>query len=164
LGGGSLVLWCDVVVSAGGDALSKLQLGHSRAIVNGHETIIGEFTRDPDLKFPARKMQRSISEATGPDNAEFLDATRLATGLLGDSIATNLFMLGYAYQRALVPVSAGAIEQAIALNGVAVEMNLDAFRWGRRAAVDPALVQGRATASATVPDSHRLSETLDQII
>jgi len=163
-GGASLLLGCDLVVSASVDALSKLQLGHSRAIVNSHETIIGEFTRDPDLKFPAREMQRSISEATGPENAEFLDATRLATGLLGDSIASNLFMLGYAYQRGLVPVSAGAIEQAIAMNGVAVELNLDAFRWGRRAAVDPALVEGRATASATVPDSHRLSETLDQII
>ena len=163
-GGASLLLGCDLVVSASADALSKLQLGHSRAIVNSHETIIGEFTRDPDLKFPAREMQRSISETTGPDNTEFLDATHLATGLLGDSIASNLFMLGYAYQRGLVPVSAGAIEQAIALNGVAVELNLDAFRWGRHAAVDPALVEGRATASATVPDSHRLSETLEQII
>jgi len=163
-GGASLLLGCDLVVSASADALSKLQPGHSRAIVNSHETIIGEFTRDPDLKFPAREMQRSISETTGPDNTEFLDATHLATGLLGDSIASNLFMLGYAYQRGLVPVSAGAIEQAIALNGVAVELNLDAFRWGRHAAVDPALVEGRATASATVPDSHRLSETLEQII
>jgi indolepyruvate ferredoxin oxidoreductase len=163
-GGASLLLGCDLVVSASADALSKLQLGHSRAIVNSHETIIGEFTRDPDLKFPAREMQRSISETTGPDNTEFLDATHLATGLLGDSIASNLFMLGYAYQRGLVPVSAGAIEQAIALNGVAVELNLDAFRWGRLAAVDPALVEGRATASATVPASHRLSETLEQII
>jgi indolepyruvate ferredoxin oxidoreductase len=163
-GGASLLLGCDLVVSASADALSKLQLGHSRAIVNSHETIIGEFTRDPDLKFPAREMQRSISETAGPDNTEFLDATHLATGLLGDSIASNLFMLGYAYQRGLVPVSAGAIEQAIALNGVAVELNLDAFRWGRLAAVDPALVEGRATASATVPASHRLSETLEQII
>jgi indolepyruvate ferredoxin oxidoreductase len=163
-GGASLLLGCDLVVSAGADALSKLQLGHSRAIVNSHETITGEFTRDPDLKFPTREMQRGISEATGPDNAEFLDATHLATGLLGDSIASNLFMLGYAYQRGLVPVSADAIEQAITLNGVAVEVNLDAFRWGRRAAVDRALVEGRATASATVPYSHRLSETLDQII
>jgi indolepyruvate ferredoxin oxidoreductase len=163
-GGASLLLGCDLVVSASPDALSKLQLGHSRAIVNSHETIIGEFTRNPDLKFPTREMKRSISEATGPDNAEFLDATHLATGLLGDSIASNLFMLGYAYQRRLVPLSAEAIEQAIALNGVAVEFNLNAFRWGRRAAVDSALVETRASAPATVPESHRLSETLDQMI
>jgi indolepyruvate ferredoxin oxidoreductase len=163
-GGASLLLGCDLVVSASSDALSKLQPGHSRAIVNSHETITGEFTRNPDLKFPAREMQRSISEATGSHHAEFLDATHLATGLLGDAIASNLFMLGYAYQRGLVPLSAAAVEQAIGLNGVAVEFNLDAFRWGRRAAVDPALVEARANPPAAVPESHQLSETLDQMI
>src|SRR5437660_11057096 len=163
-GGASLLLGCDLVVSPTAHARSKLQPGHRRAIVNCHETIIGEFTRDPDLKFPAREMQLSISEATGPDNSEFLDATHLATALLGDSIASNLFILGYAYQRGLVPVSAAAIEQAIALNGVAVKFNRDAFCWGRRAAVDLAVVASRATASATAPESHQLSETLDQII
>src|SRR5206468_3288331 len=81
--------------------------------------------------------------AVGTGAAEFVAATRLATGLLGDAIATNLFMLGYAYQQGLVPVSAEAIDRAIELNGVAVEFNRRAFRWGRRAAVDLALVQAR---------------------
>ncbi len=109
-------------------------------------------------------LERSIAEATGPENVEFLDATRLATGLLGDSIASNLFMLGFAYQRGLVPLSAEAIERAIELNGVAVDFNKAAFRWGRRAAVDLALVEARATPTAVIPASHRLSETLDQVI
>ena len=65
-----------------------------------------------------------------------VEATRIATALLGDSIATNLFSLGYAYQHGLIPLSAAAIEQAIRLNGAAVKMNLDAFLWGRRAAHD----------------------------
>ena len=94
-----LLLGCDLVVSASADALSKLQPGHSRAIVNSHETITGDFTRNPDLAFPGRELQRSIAEATGAENTEFIDATRVATGLFGDSIASNLFMLGYAYQR-----------------------------------------------------------------
>jgi indolepyruvate ferredoxin oxidoreductase len=109
-------------------------------------------------------MERSIAEATGPDSAEFLDATRLATGLFGDSIASNLFMLGYAYQRGLVPLSAEAIERAIELNAVAVEFNRNAFCWGRRAAEDPALVEARATPAASLPASHRLSESLEQVI
>ena len=163
-GGANLLLGCDLVVSASPDALSKLEPAHSRAIVNSHETITGDFTRNPDLAFPSREMQRSIAEATGPDNTEFLDATRLATGLLGDSIASNLMMLGHAYQRGLVPLSAEAIERAITLNAVAVEFNLDAFRWGRRAALDPALVEARATGDTAVPTSHQLSETLDQVI
>jgi indolepyruvate ferredoxin oxidoreductase len=163
-GGASLLLGCDLVVSASQDALSKLELGHSRAIINSHETITGDFTRNPDLAFPSRAMQRSIGEAVGEDRVEFLNATDLATGLLGDSIAANLFMLGFAYQRGLVPLSAEAIERAITLNGVAVEFNRDAFRWGRRAAVDPDLVRARATPPASVPESHRLSESLDQLV
>jgi indolepyruvate ferredoxin oxidoreductase len=163
-GGARLLLGCDLVVSASGDALSKLQLGHSRAIINSHEIITGDFTRNPDLTFPGRELRRSITEATGPDNTEFVDATRIATGLFGDSIASNLFMLGYAYQRGLVPLSAEALERAIALNGVAVEFNRGAFRWGRRAAVDPALVEARASPPTAIPATHRLSETLDQII
>ena len=163
-GGARLLLGCDLVVSASADALSKLEPGHSRAIVNSHEIITGEFTRNPDLVFPTGALERSIAEATGPNNTEFVDATRLATGLFGDSIASNLFMLGYAYQRGLVPLSAEAIERAIELNGVAVQFNLGAFGWGRRAAADPALVEARATPRAAIPASHRLSETLDQII
>jgi len=73
-------------------------------------------------------------------------------------------MLGYAYQRGLVPLSAEAIERAIALNGVAIEFNLGAFRWGRRAAVDLLLVEARATPPARIPETHRLSETLEQVI
>ena len=97
--------------------MSKLHAGHTRAVVNSHETITGDFTRNPDLPFPSRELQRSIADAVGQGGAEFVDATGLATGLLGDSIATNLFMLGYAYQKGLVPVSAAAIERAIELNG-----------------------------------------------
>jgi indolepyruvate ferredoxin oxidoreductase len=73
-------------------------------------------------------------------------------------------MLGYAYQRGLVPLSSEAIERAIELNAVAVDFNRDAFRRGRRAAVDPDLVERRATPPSTVPASQRLSETLDQLI
>jgi indolepyruvate ferredoxin oxidoreductase len=163
-GGARLLLGCDLVVSASADALSKVQPGYTHAIVNAHETITGEFTGNPDLVFPGGELQRSIANATGPDKSEFLDATRLATGLLGDAIASNLFMLGLAYQRGTVPLSAEAIERAITLNGVAVEFNRRAFRWGRRAAVDPALVKERAAPPAAVPPSHRLSETLDEVI
>ena len=163
-GNAELLLGCDLVVSASADALSKLEPGYSHAIINSHEIITGDFTRSPDLVFPTGALERSIAEATGRANAEFVDATRLATGLFGDSIASNLFMLGYAYQRGLVPLSAEAIERAIELNGVAVAFNQGAFRWGRRAATDPALVEARATPAAAIPASHRLSETLDQII
>jgi indolepyruvate ferredoxin oxidoreductase len=100
----------------------------------------------------------------GPGDAEFLDATKLATGLMGDSIATNLFMVGYAYQRGLIPVSAAAILKAIELNGTAVESNTRSFHWGRLAVVAPDKVEAAAAPSAARPDSQRLSQSLDETI
>ncbi len=73
-------------------------------------------------------------------------------------------MLGYAYQRGLVPVSGEAIDRAIALNAVAVEFNRSAFRWGRRAAIDRALVESRANPASAMPESHRVSESLDELV
>src|SRR5580700_3267505 len=163
-GGADLLLGCDLVVSASGDAVSRLRPGHSHAIVNSHQTITGDFTRNPDLAFPEHELCRAVASAAGQGGTEFLDATGLATGLLGDSLATNLFMLGVAYQRGLVPVSAEAIDRAIELNGAAVEFYRRAFRWGRRAAVDQDLVAARATPAGAMPESHRLSETLDEVI
>ncbi len=163
-GAARLLLGCDLVVSASAEALSKLDPGHSRAIVNSHETITGDFTRNPDLPFPGRDLRDSIAAAVGAGDAEFVEATRLATGLFGDSIATNLFMLGYAYQEGLVPVSAAAIERAIELNGVAVAFNRGAFEWGRRAAFDRASVEARAIPKDAAPESHRLSESLDELV
>ncbi|MEP6997862.1 MAG: DUF6537 domain-containing protein, partial [Betaproteobacteria bacterium] len=88
----------------------------------------------------------------------------LATGLMGDSIATNLFMVGFAYQRGLIPLGEDAIVRAIELNGAAVESNKQSFRWGRLAAVDPARVAAAAVPTAAKPDSLRLSESVDEMI
>jgi indolepyruvate ferredoxin oxidoreductase len=121
------------------------------------------FTRDPDLAFPRGSMEREIEDAVAPGDAEFLDATKLATGLMGDSIATNLFMVGFAYQRGLLPVGEAAILRAIELNGTAIESNKRSFNWGRLAAVDAARVSSAAIPSA-IPESQRLSASLDDIV
>jgi indolepyruvate ferredoxin oxidoreductase len=163
-GDARLLVGCDLVVSASGESVSKLRPGHTRAIVNSHQIITGDFTRNPDLTFPERQLAQAVTKAVGQGGAEFLDATGLATGLLGDSLATNLFMLGFAYQRGLVPVSAEALDKAIELNGAAVEFNRRAFRWGRRAAIDLDMVASRATPAEAMPETHRLSETLDAVI
>lgn len=135
-GSANLVLGCDLVVAAGTDAIAKMQPGETRAIINSHETITGDFTRNPDYNLNAGELAQTIQVAVGEAAAEFIEGTRYATALMGDSIATNLFMLGYAWQKGLVPISGEALSQAIELNGVAVEFNKEAFLWGRRAAVD----------------------------
>jgi indolepyruvate ferredoxin oxidoreductase len=162
-GGARLLLGCDLVVSAGFDALSKVRQGVTRVVINAQETITGDFTRNPDLVFPERRLREMILAAAGDAATDFLPATRLATALIGDSIATNLFMLGYAWQSGAVPLSRAAIERAIELNGTAVEANLSAFHWGRRAAHDRGAVEA-AAETGEAPDDRRLSSNLDEAI
>ncbi|MBN9087587.1 MAG: indolepyruvate ferredoxin oxidoreductase family protein [Reyranella sp.] len=163
-GGANLLLGCDLVVSASPDALAKLEPGASKAIVNTQETITGDFTRHPDLAFPSNTLKLSIEAAAGADACDFLEASQLATALMGDSIATNLFMLGYAYQKGLIPIGHESLERAIELNGTAVPMNLGAFRWGRRAAADRAAVEALITPPADNVVPLRRISTVDDVI
>jgi indolepyruvate ferredoxin oxidoreductase len=161
-GGARLLLGCDLVVAASEKAIDTARTGLTRAVVNTHQQMTGEFTRNANIAFPAQALERGIGKAVGEGNAEFVDATRVATALMGDSIATNMFMLGFAYQRALVPVSAQAIERAIELNGAAVKMNQAAFLWGRRMAVDAAAVERILAPREAAPA--RIADTLDEMI
>ncbi len=163
-GGAGLLIGCDIVVSGSFDALAKLRAGYSRAVVNVHETVTGDFTRNPDFTLPSRELHKAVRDAVGPEAVDFLDATRLATALMGDSIATNPFMLGYAWQKGLIPLSAEALIRAIELNGTAVEANSQAFLWGRRAAHDLASVERAAAPALFEPASHRLSHTLEELV
>ncbi|MFI8981128.1 indolepyruvate ferredoxin oxidoreductase family protein [Ectopseudomonas khazarica] len=156
-----LLLGCDLVVASSEESLAKLNDKIAHAVINSHESATAEFTRNPDAQVPGAAMREAISEAVGEGKTRFVDATRLATRLLGDSIATNLFMLGFAYQRGLVPVSAEAIDKAIELNGVAVQLNQQAFLWGRRAAHDMAAVE-KLAAPKVVEAPH--CSTLDEIV
>ena len=158
-----LILGCDIVVTVTEDALSKATAGYTQAIINTGHVITGEFLRDPDREFPAGPMEQAIADTVGRDATRLIDATRLATRLMGHSIATNIFMLGYAFQRGLIPLSAQAILRAIELNGATVEDNRRAFHWGRRAAHDPAGIEALlAGDAATKPEA--IATSLDEII
>ncbi|WP_120993027.1 indolepyruvate ferredoxin oxidoreductase family protein [Stutzerimonas urumqiensis] len=160
-GEADLILGCDLIVAAGDDALTRLNDKTSHAVINSHESATAEFTRNPDAQVPGEAMRQAIVDAVGADKTHFIDATRLATRLLGDSIATNLFLLGFAWQKGLVPLSVAAIEQAIELNGVGVKLNREAFRWGRRAAHEREAVESLARP---VEQAEPRCETVDEII
>ena len=149
-GAADLVLGCDVVVTAGADTRATMRAGKTAVVVNTQETMTGDFTRNADLAFPAEALMRGIERAAGPGYVERVDATRISTALTGDAIATNLFMLGYAWQKGRIPLSRAAVERAIAINGVAVEMNLSAFDWGRRTAAEPDAVERRIAPSTAL--------------
>ncbi len=156
-----LLLGCDLVVAAGDDSLTRLNDQISHAVINSHESATAEFTRNPDAQVPGKAMREALVDAVGAEKTHFIDATYLATRLLGDSIATNLFLLGFAYQQGLLPLSAEAIEKAISINGVAAELNQQAFRWGRRASLEREAVEKLARPAET---AEPICQTLEEIV
>jgi indolepyruvate ferredoxin oxidoreductase len=160
--GADLVLACDIVVASSAWSLAAIDPGCTDVLVNTHETYPGSFTRNPDYTLPTRRMIQAITARAGVGRSRFIEATRIATALTGDSIATNVFMLGYALQAGAVPLSTSAIERAIELNGVDVAMNMAAFTWGRRAAVEQEVVTAIADRrSGRAPPE---PDTLDELI
>src|SRR5262245_42936320 len=158
-----LVLGGDIVVAGSKKVLAAAKPGFTQMVVNLAEFLPGDFTRNADFSLPTERLKRAIGAAAGSGNAHFVDATRLVTALFGNATSSNIFLVGYAYQLGALPLSADAIEQAIALNGEAVAMNQAAFRWGRWAAADPAAVAAHAQprdAKTPVP----LSQSLDEIV
>jgi indolepyruvate ferredoxin oxidoreductase len=163
-GEASLVIGCDLVVTAGVEALGKMAPGRTRAAVNASVTPTADFVRNPNWQLPGSDLKREIAEACGTQNTDFVPATELATALMGDAIATNMFMLGYAWQKGWVPLALGSLERAIELNGVAVDFNRKSFLWGRRAALDAERVRRIAMPAEVVPIAQRVSRTLDEIV
>ena len=128
----------DIVVAGTRKVLAAAKHGATTMVVNTAEFLPGEFTRNADFSLPTEQLKRTILADAGRDHTHFIDATRIATALFGQSLGANMFLVGYAYQLGALPLSAAAIERAIELNGEAVAMNKAAFHWGRRAAVDRA--------------------------
>ena len=126
----------DLVVSAGAKTLGLTQAGRTGAVVNSHEIITGDFTRDTEFRLPTERMTLAL-EARLRDDVSLFDASDLAKALLGDSIFSNMMIFGAAWQRGFVPLSQDAIVQAITLNGTAVDRNLRAFEIGRWAVLFP---------------------------
>jgi len=159
------VIGGDIIVSASVEALAKMAAGRTRAVINCAETPTSEFAKNPDWQFPLDRMQEALREALSADAepiaVDFIDAQALATTLMGDAIATNAFLLGYAWQKGMVPVSHAALMQAIELNGVSIEMNQRAFLWGRRTAHAPDTV---STLVQPEPAQPAIEDTLDEII
>ena len=164
VGAARLLIGCDAVVAASPDNLARVSQGQGHIIASNHETTTGQFTRDAEFRLPMTALRRRLASGVEPGRLEVFDAIDLATRLVGDAVGANLLLLGYAWQRGLIPLSRAAIEAAIELNGVAVSLNTAAFDWGRRAAVDMRSVLGAVGSEVQGATQHRLAETVDEII
>jgi len=157
-GEADLVLGCDMVVVNDYWALSKIRAERTQVVLNTYEAMPGTFTTRPDMEFPAADIISAVRTALAGREPLLVDATQIANALMGDAIASNLFILGYAWQQGLVPLSFDSIMRAVELNGAAIEMNKAAFAWGRLAVVDAdavfeaaGLVRNAPTAAETAP-------------
>ena len=126
----------DLVVSAGAKTLGLTTLGRTKAVVNSHEIVTGDFTRDANFKLPSQELSLSL-EARLKEDAALFDASELARVLLGDSIFSNMMVFGASWQNGMIPLSYEAILRSIELNGAAVERNKKAFDFGRWAILHP---------------------------
>lgn len=146
-GRADLLLGADAVVSASKEVVALCDPTRTEAVLNTHVIPVSDFVRSRDFDFRAAALQQMVAGmARSRDN--FLDFTGLAVALTGDEISANVMMLGYAWQKGLVPLRHNSILTAITLNGVAIEANTAAFAWGRRLAHDPGGVRALATPEA----------------
>ncbi|MBV1932519.1 MAG: indolepyruvate ferredoxin oxidoreductase family protein [Porticoccaceae bacterium] len=162
-GEGQLLLGADLVVSSGQDSLARMNSKSAAAVVNNHDSPTADFTHNPDSPFPEQAMERAIKLAVGESGGHFFDATALGLALLGDALAGNMILLGYAWQKGLLPLQRSSLEQSIRLNGVAIDANLQAFLWGRRFAEYADKVIGLAGLGPK-PVAVIAAQSLDEVI
>ena len=164
-GGADLVLGGDMVVAGNKKVLAAVKHGKTEMVINLAEFLPGDFTRNADFSLPTERLKRAILADAGRDKTHFIDATRAATALFGASVGANIFLVGYAYQLGAIPLAAASIERAIELNGEAVDMNKAAFEWGRRAVVEPAVVEALVKpAPDATSDARTLSQSFDEVV
>ncbi|OOY13503.1 indolepyruvate ferredoxin oxidoreductase [Thioclava marina] len=136
VGEADCVIGGDLVVSAGAKTLGLMTTGRTGAVINSHEIVTGEFTRNRDFRLPGEQLKLSL-EARLKDRVAFADTSELARRMLGDSIYSNMVVLGAAWQQGYIPLTHEAIFRAIELNGAKPEENKRAFELGRWAMAFP---------------------------
>ncbi len=158
-----VLLACDMVVGASAEALGTVKAGRTVILANTHELPTAAFVRAPDASLHADDLLAKMAHAVGAGGGagggeggvvghaallQTLDAQAIAQALLGDTLPSNILMLGACWQRGLVPIGLAALQRAIELNGVAVQSNLTAFSLGRLAMAAPAALQRLAAPAA----------------
>ena len=146
-----LLLGADLMIATDKEPLAMLSAKRSAVVVNTHAEMPPRFIAEPDMDYPVDSLLDELRRHSRPDGLSTLDATRLASTLLGDSIAANVFLLGFAFQKGLIPLSSEALYRALELFGRNVELNKRTFDWGRCTAADPdrvnSIVQGGEPAA-----------------
>ncbi|HSP29100.1 MAG TPA: DUF6537 domain-containing protein, partial [Ilumatobacteraceae bacterium] len=153
----------DLLVGASDANLAGVRADRTVVIASTDAVPTGQMVTHPDVALPVGSvLAERVGQVSRTVDNRFLDAAGLAEGLLGSTTTANILLLGAAVQTGAIPVPVEAIEQAITLNGVAVDTNLAAFRWGRAWTLDADAVERAAgVVSPAGPESfHDLVERL----
>ncbi len=162
--GADLILGCDMVTASSQKVLGSIEKGRTMVMLNTDERLSGEFTHNVDFSFPTQRIIKTMQTLAGDDKTSVVEAEHYGRELLGDTIASNMFMLGFAWQNGGLPITEEAIMRAIELNGVQIPMNQAAFQWGRVAAHDISLLPKLNASEEEMLDHRRISETVDEMI
>ena len=137
MGQADLVLGADLVVGSSAEAVARMRPGHTRMLLNADVAPTAAFVSNPNWTLAARELRQELEQACGDGRIESVDASEIAVKLLGDAVYANPLLMGFAYQKGWIPLHHRSLEQAIVLNAVQVQKNLEAFTWGRRVAHEP---------------------------
>jgi len=163
-GTADLLIGGDLIVSASTPTLAGLKSGAARAVINTYEMMPSDFTSIRDLTLPTDDMHSRLLSTANPDAVHFMNATSYARQWLGDSIGSNLFLLGATWQLGYLPLSFAAIEEAIELNNVAVELNKQAFALGRLWVHDRVKLAPAREVTVKPAASDKKAETLESLV
>ncbi len=162
-GTADVLLAADSIVAASKDGVTLCDPSRTHAVMNSKLSPTSDFVRQRDFDFKIAAVERTV-EKTVLGDKHFHDFAHVARELCGDEIAVNIMMLGYAWQHGLIPIGREAIAEAVRLNGVAVQSNLDAFDWGRVMAADPARVKAEMGDTDQPPHLPQAVMTIDQLV
>jgi len=163
-GSADLLLACDIVSAVGMTSYETLNPEITGAVVNTNNTPVADFVTNNDIDFHQKQVRDTLLNTLKKDERHFVPATEYAQALMGDEISTNIFMVGYAWQKGLLPLRRDSIMRAIELNGVAIEANKKAFNYGRLAAHDPATIEQLSQDVKGHDEQETLSEDLETLI
>jgi indolepyruvate ferredoxin oxidoreductase len=162
-GNADLVLACDAVVAADKPTQTLMVPERTAVVANADIAPTSDFVRNRDFDFRTAQVERAIRKASNPNACDFIAADTVATALLGDAIGSNILLMGYAWQKGLIPLQRASIEAAIELNGVAIPFNKRAFALGRLLATRPDQVLALVEASRG-PQPEPPATNLDEMI
>lgn len=150
-----LVLGFDVLVTGSQPVRDSMLAGRTAAVISTARTPTGRMVSDVRSAWPDQSaFQQELEDHLGADRIGWIDAEAVARGILGSAAGANILLIGVAFQRGTLPISASAIERAITLNGVAVTANINAFRLGRLWVDEPDRVSALLPV-AVVPEPRR---------